>query len=63
MTSVSEFIAEPDSRAQCVALEENVREFGLTYFGMKDRRQGIVHIIGPEQGFTVSRLGMSNTSD
>ncbi|ELU45358.1 aconitase [Rhizoctonia solani AG-1 IA] len=54
MTSVQEFIAEPDSRAQCVALEENVREFGLTYFGMKDRRQGIVHIIGPEQGFTVS---------
>ncbi|QRW16502.1 aconitate hydratase [Rhizoctonia solani] len=52
MTSVQEFIAEPDSRAQCVALEENVREFGLTYFGMKDRRQGIVHIIGPEQGFT-----------
>ncbi|KAG8710424.1 3-isopropylmalate dehydratase, partial [Ceratobasidium sp. 394] len=53
MTTVSEFIAEPDSRAQCVALEENVREFGLTYFGMKDRRQGIVHIIGPEQGFTL----------
>ncbi|CAE6417697.1 unnamed protein product, partial [Rhizoctonia solani] len=53
MTSVQEFIAEPDSRAQCVALEENVREFGLTYFGMKDRRQGIVHIIGPEQGFTL----------
>ena len=53
MTSVAEFIAEPDSRAQCVALEENVREFGVTYFGMKDRRQGIVHIIGPEQGFTL----------
>ena len=34
------FIAEPDSRAQCVALEQNVREFGLTYFGMTDRRQG-----------------------
>jgi 3-isopropylmalate dehydratase len=38
---------------QCLALEENVKEFGLTYFGMTDRRQGIVHIIGPEQGFTV----------
>ena len=38
--SVTDFIAEPDSRAQCVALEENVKEFGLTYFGMKDRRQG-----------------------
>ncbi|KAH9973034.1 hypothetical protein BGW80DRAFT_1311152, partial [Lactifluus volemus] len=34
-------------------LEENVKEFGLTYFGITDRRQGIVHIIGPEQGFTV----------
>ena len=69
-SSVKEFIEEPESRAQCMALEENVRDFGLTYFGMKDRRQGvcifqlsspfpdfstgIVHIIGPEQGFTVS---------
>lgn len=52
--SVQSFIAEPDSRAQCQALEENVKEFGLTYFGMTDRRQGIVHVIGPEQGFTVS---------
>lgn len=39
-----------------MALEENVKEFGVTYFGMKDRRQGIVHVIGPEQGFTVSAL-------
>lgn len=39
-TTVSSFIEEPDSRAQCVALEDNVKEFGLTYFGMKDRRQG-----------------------
>lgn len=38
--TVKEFIEEPDSRAQCVALEDNVKEFGLTYFGMKDRRQG-----------------------
>lgn len=52
-TNVGNFIEEPDSRAQCVALEDNVKEFGLTYFGMTDRRQGIVHIIGPEQGFTV----------
>ena len=36
-----------------LALEENVREFGVAYFGLDDRRQGIVHIIGPEQGFTV----------
>ncbi|KAG8825321.1 3-isopropylmalate dehydratase [Serendipita sp. 401] len=52
-TSVKTFIEEPDSREQCAALEDNVKEFGLTYFGMTDRRQGIVHIIGPEQGFTL----------
>ncbi|CAG7848694.1 3-isopropylmalate dehydratase; AltName: Full=Alpha-IPM isomerase; Short=IPMI; AltName: Full=Isopropylmalate isomerase [Serendipita indica DSM 11827] len=51
--SVKTFIEEPDSREQCMALEDNVKEFGLTYFGMTDRRQGIVHIIGPEQGFTL----------
>ncbi|KAF5355725.1 hypothetical protein D9756_004397 [Leucocoprinus leucothites] len=44
--SVESFIAEPDSRAQCAALEENVKEFGLTYFGMNDKRQGIVHLPG-----------------
>jgi homoaconitase/3-isopropylmalate dehydratase large subunit len=32
-----------------MALEENVKDFGLTYFGLDDARQGIVHIIGPEQ--------------
>jgi hypothetical protein len=39
-TSIESFITEPDSRAQSIALEENVKEFGLTYFGMTDRRQG-----------------------
>jgi 3-isopropylmalate dehydratase len=38
--SVKSFIEEPESREQCIALEDNVREFGLTYFGMTDRRQG-----------------------
>lgn len=38
--SISTFIGEPDSRAQCAALEDNVKEFGLTYFGMDDKRQG-----------------------
>ncbi|PPQ70125.1 hypothetical protein CVT24_003872 [Panaeolus cyanescens] len=65
-TTVESFIAEPDSRAQCAALEDNVKEFGLTYFGMKDRRQGIVHVIGPEQGFTLPGItcvcGDSHTS-
>jgi 3-isopropylmalate dehydratase len=36
-----------------VTLEDNVKAFDLTYFGMDDKRQGIVHIIGPEQGFTL----------
>jgi len=50
---VSSFISEPDSRNQCETLEQNVQNFGLTYFGMNDARQGIVHVIGPEQGFTL----------
>ena len=34
-------------------MQTNVDDFGLRYFGMEDERQGIVHIIGPEQGFTL----------
>ena len=49
----SSFVAEPDSRLQCLTLEQNVRDFGLTFFGLSDNRQGIVHVIGPEQGFTL----------
>ncbi len=45
-------IKDPESKLQIETLEDNVKEFGLTYFGMSDKRQGIVHIIGPEQGFT-----------
>ena len=45
-------IAEPDSRLQVDTLSENCRDFGITLFDMNDKRQGIVHIIGPEQGFT-----------
>ena len=51
--NVEQFIEEADSRTQCVTLEENVKAFGLAYFGLGDKRQGIVHIIGPEQGFTL----------
>jgi len=47
------FIEEADSRTQCVTLEDNVKAFKLTYFGMGDKRQGIVHVVGPEQGFTL----------
>jgi 3-isopropylmalate/(R)-2-methylmalate dehydratase large subunit len=48
----SKGIAEEDSRIQVQTLEDNCKEFGITYFGMNDIRQGIVHIIGPEQGMT-----------
>lgn len=51
--NISTFVEEADSRTQCETLEENVKDFGLTYFGMDDKRQGIVHVIGPEQGFTL----------
>jgi 3-isopropylmalate/(R)-2-methylmalate dehydratase large subunit len=46
-------IADPISAKQIQTLEENCREFGITLFGMDDVRQGIVHVIGPEQGFTL----------
>ncbi|MBV8652192.1 MAG: 3-isopropylmalate dehydratase large subunit, partial [Alphaproteobacteria bacterium] len=45
-------IADPESRQQVEVLERNVKEFGVPYFGVNDIRQGIVHIIGPEQGMT-----------
>jgi 3-isopropylmalate dehydratase len=53
MKNIATFIEEDDSRTQCVTLEDNVKDFGLTYFGLGDKRQGIVHVIGPEQGFTL----------
>ena len=45
-------IENPESRLQVETLVDNCKEFGVTLFGMDDKRQGIVHIIGPEQGFT-----------
>ena len=45
-------IEDEDSRIQVDTLEKNVKEFGIEYFGMADKRQGIVHVIGPEQGMT-----------
>ena len=44
---------DPESEAQIAYLAENVKLFGLEYFDEFDKRQGIVHIIGPEQGFTL----------
>ncbi|HET9149371.1 MAG TPA: 3-isopropylmalate dehydratase large subunit [Alphaproteobacteria bacterium] len=45
-------IADEDSRIQLATLDKNARDFGLIYFPIQDKRQGIVHIVGPEQGFT-----------
>lgn len=51
--STATFIDEDDSRLQVVTLEQNVKDFDVRYFGMMDNRQGIVHVVGPEQGFTL----------
>ena len=44
---------DPESAEQIAVLAENARDFGLEYYNEFDKRQGIVHIIGPEQGFTL----------
>lgn len=51
-TDRSQGIAEEESRIQIETLSRNCEEFGVQLFDMMDKRQGIVHIIGPEQGFT-----------
>jgi 3-isopropylmalate/(R)-2-methylmalate dehydratase large subunit len=59
-------IADPVSRLQVETLDGNAKAFGLTYFNMNDKRQGIVHVIGPEQGATLPGMtvvcGDSHTS-
>ena len=45
-------IQEEESKIQVEALDKNVEDFGIPHFNMMDKRQGIVHVIGPEQGFT-----------
>ena len=59
-------IAEPESRLQVETLERNVAEFGVPYFPLLDPRQGIVHIVGPEQGISLPGMtivcGDSHTS-
>lgn len=47
-----EGIKDNTSRIQVETLEKNCEEFGVRYFPMSDKRQGVVHIVGPEQGFT-----------
>lgn len=62
----SKGIADPVARLQVETLDANVREFGLTYFPMGDVRQGIVHVVGPEEGGTLPGMtvvcGDSHTS-
>ena len=57
---------DPESAIQIAALAENTRDFGIEYFDPFDKRQGIVHIVGPEQGFTLPGMtivcGDSHTS-
>ena len=48
----SKGIHDLESKIQVETLENNCKEFGIKFFNMNDKRQGIVHIIGPEQGFT-----------
>lgn len=59
-------IADPVSRLQVETLDSNCAEFGITEFAMNDGRQGIVHVIGPEQGATLPGMtvvcGDSHTS-
>lgn len=59
-------IKDKTSRIQVQTLEDNAKEFGIEYLPMSDKRQGIVHIVGPEQGFTLPGMtivcGDSHTS-
>jgi 3-isopropylmalate/(R)-2-methylmalate dehydratase large subunit len=59
-------IDDPESALQVATLAENARDFGVEYYSELDRRQGIVHIVGPEQGFTLPGMtivcGDSHTS-
>ncbi len=57
---------DPESVIQIAALAENTKDFGIEYYDAFDKRQGIVHIVGPEQGFTLPGMtivcGDSHTS-
>jgi 3-isopropylmalate/(R)-2-methylmalate dehydratase large subunit len=65
-TSRAHGIADLFSRVQIDQLTKNCNEFGITEFGLKDPRQGIIHVIGPEQGATLPGMtvvaGDSHTS-
>ncbi len=57
-TDRSAGIADPESALQVETLAQNCAEFGIEHYGMDDPRQGIVHIIGPEQGFSLPGVTM-----
>ena len=65
-TNRSEGISDPISRLQVDTLDKNCKEFGVTEFNLNDIRQGIVHVVGPEQGATLPGMtvvcGDSHTS-
>ena len=65
-TDRSEGIADPVSKLQVDTLDQNCDRFGITQYKMNDQRQGIVHVIGPEQGATLPGMtvvcGDSHTS-
>jgi 3-isopropylmalate/(R)-2-methylmalate dehydratase large subunit len=52
-TDRSKGIDDPESALQVATLADNARDFGIDYYHERDRRQGIVHVVGPEQGFTL----------
>ncbi|MGB8602371.1 MAG: 3-isopropylmalate dehydratase large subunit [Rhizomicrobium sp.] len=51
-------IEDPQSRDQIAALDKNAAEFGIEYYAMDDKRQGVCHIVGPEQGWTLPGVTM-----
>ena len=65
-TDRSKGISDPLAREQVNALEDNSRTFGITFIGAMDKRQGIEHVVGPEQGLTLPGMtvvcGDSHTS-
>jgi len=62
----TEAIADPLSKAQVKQLQTNCQEFGIQFYGLGDREQGIIHVVGPEQGATLPGMtvvaGDSHTS-
>ena len=65
-TDRSQPVADPVSKVQIETLDRNCDDFGVTEFGIRDSRQGIVHVVGPEQGTTLPGMtlvcGDSHTS-